>query len=415
VRVHERRVEVLKSEEPAQCPVQSLWIYRYYEETSQAFGSGKRVDIENLGRDLGALVDYVIAKTGAPKVHLVAHSMGGLICRSLMQLSLKQKAADKIARFFTYATPHGGIHFRTGLGWAAAVRDFLGVNDSDNFGERRMRQFLNLPNRRDPLNSIGRHFNPRNVFSLVGTNWEDYTVRTAKLGVGPGSDGLVQIEHAHVKGSNRAFVHRAHSGPCGIVNSEEGYQNLQRFLFGDTAVRISLAGVEVAQSAKTGPRGAKLSNLVLETSVALRGGKVHLSRQLQDHGSQHQVDPARLRGGEETLFRTFLMKGNRPSGREHYSQFVIRLRVIPIYTRERRLAWDRHYAEECLFEETVYIGVGDPGPDQVRKFKYGWGTMDQEMGPPIDTAGDCGTHRVPLPLGQSQITAGELRFEITPW
>ena len=34
----------------------------------------------------------------------------------------------------------------------------------------------------------------------------------------------------------RAYVHRSHSGHYGIVNSEEGYQNLRRFLFGDIRV-----------------------------------------------------------------------------------------------------------------------------------------------------------------------------------
>ena len=36
--------------------------------------------------------------------------------------------------------------------------------------------------------------------------------------------------------SPRAFVHRSHSGHYGIVNSEEGYQNLTRFLFGELRV-----------------------------------------------------------------------------------------------------------------------------------------------------------------------------------
>ena len=46
---------------------------------------------------------------------------------------------------------------------------------------------------------------------------------------GPGADGNEVT-------SPRAFVHRSHSGHYGIVNSEEGYQNLTRFLFG--ALRV---------------------------------------------------------------------------------------------------------------------------------------------------------------------------------
>ena len=57
-----------------------------------------------------------------------------------------------------------------------------------------------------------------------------------------GSDGLVRINNATVCGLNpidslgqqcaKAFTLRSHPGPFGIVNSEEGYQNLSRFLFG---------------------------------------------------------------------------------------------------------------------------------------------------------------------------------------
>jgi hypothetical protein len=63
--------------------------------------------------------------------------------------------------------------------------------------------------------------------------------------VGDASDGLVRIENATTHGpgpdgkdvtSPRAFVHRSHSGHYGIVNSEEGYQNLTRFLFGGLRV-----------------------------------------------------------------------------------------------------------------------------------------------------------------------------------
>ena len=36
--------------------------------------------------------------------------------------------------------------------------------------------------------------------------------------------------------SPRAFVHRSHPGHYGIVNSEAGYQNLIRFLFGTLRV-----------------------------------------------------------------------------------------------------------------------------------------------------------------------------------
>jgi hypothetical protein len=83
--------------------------------------------------------------------------------------------------------------------------------------------------------------------SLVGTNPGDYEVASgwSSRAVGVKSDGLVQIRNAYVKGSNRAYIHRSHSGRYGLANSEEGYQNLQRFLFGNLKVAISLSDLDL--------------------------------------------------------------------------------------------------------------------------------------------------------------------------
>ena len=95
--------------------------------------------------------------------------------------------------------------------------------------------------------SIVKNFPPERIFNLVGTNPRDYTVAggLSAWAAGEASDGLVRIENATTHGldpngkdvnSPRAFVHRSHSGHYGIVNSEEGYQNLTRFLFGTLRV-----------------------------------------------------------------------------------------------------------------------------------------------------------------------------------
>jgi hypothetical protein len=135
---------------------------------------------------------------------------------------------------FTYATPHGGIDLRL-LG---NVPDFLRINNSDNFNEKRMREYLNLPDETVPVHSLDGKFPPERFFSLIGTNHRDYSL--AKWAIGPMSDGLVQIKNAYVAESPRAFVHRSHSGHYGIVNSEEGYQNLRRFFFGNVRVDVFL-------------------------------------------------------------------------------------------------------------------------------------------------------------------------------
>lgn len=220
-------------------PARSVWIYRYYEPVSNQLGKGFRPEIldyaKGLKRLLGDMqtqyatrdgkVDPTVAKQF--KVHLVAHSMGGLIARCFLQNV--SRADPRVDKVFTYATPHGGIDLR----WIGNVPDFLRFNNSENFNEETMREYLRLPKGR-PVSSLDGHFPAARFFCLVGTNHRDYGA--AKNLVGPMSDGLVQIANACVDGSPRAFVHRSHSGHYGIVNSEEGYQNLRRFLFGDARI-----------------------------------------------------------------------------------------------------------------------------------------------------------------------------------
>lgn len=409
-------VRVLKSEDREAYPEKSLWVFRYYDETSREVGSGYRTPIEDLGRSLVKLIDFVLLKTGAPRVHLVAHSMGGLVCRSAIQLTLKDQARKKISRLFTYGTPHGGIHFRPGLSWLAGVRDLLGTNDMDNFGAKRMRQYLGFPKNRpaDRLNEVGPYFDPLDCFSLVGTNHHDYTVKGAKATVGPGSDGLVMIKHAHIKGSNRAFVHRSHSGPYGLVNSEEGYQNLERFLFGDTAVKVSLQGVKPAANIVDRSDGSTLEMLVLETEFGLRGEFVYLNQQLQRDGSAQPVSPASLANGEETLFRAFLMDSKRPSNHYRYSQFQLTIRIVPIYVKDGIRTKSRDYPGQALFEKTFVAGIGALDDQGARRVKLGWGTMDDVLDETtaIEIGEQTQNHEINLPRENSWIRSGKLIFEI---
>ena len=101
-----------------------------------------------------------------------------------------------------------------------------------------MANYLALPPSSKQVNTLNGTFDPQRFFCLVGTNHKDYEVAggMSRRLAGEMSDGLVKIENAVVAGAPRAFVHRSHSGPYGIVNSEEGYQNLVRFLFGNVRI-----------------------------------------------------------------------------------------------------------------------------------------------------------------------------------
>ncbi len=87
----------------------TVWIYRYYEDASKELGSGNREEIEHYAQGLLELVNTLHdryapgdrAQHGSAsetfRVYLVAHSMGGLIVRCLLQkLSRNDQRIDKV-------------------------------------------------------------------------------------------------------------------------------------------------------------------------------------------------------------------------------------------------------------------------------------------------------------------------------
>jgi hypothetical protein len=215
--------------------------------------------------------------------------MGGLVCSAFLQNTKlgSQEARVAVDKLFTYATPHNGIDMRI----VRNVPGWLSFGDVNNFNRDRMADYFGLPNGDDV--SIVQNFPPDRIFNLIGTNPRDYKVAggLSSWAVGDASDGLVRIDNAAMHGpgpdgndvsSPRAFVHRSHSGHYGIVNSEEGYQNLTRFLFGTLRVDgildiddISLP-VEVEKERKAGKKVH--SSYQIETAVSVRGCQWQLSR-----------------------------------------------------------------------------------------------------------------------------------------
>ncbi|HUO41123.1 MAG TPA: alpha/beta hydrolase, partial [Mycobacterium sp.] len=249
----------------------SIWVYRFYDQAATTFAAPARrpfferiftdigrhftadgFNIESAANGLYDLIKLIQRKIDADdkRVVLVAHSMGGLIARCMMQKVAIEKsdpAKNLVARLFTYGTPHGGIVFQTGL--LNSFEEEIGPAGSDIFAPEKMYGYLTpnhtfgelAPQDWDPQAIPLDVFDTDNVFCLIGTDSKDYGV--SKQVVGPRSDGLVRIEHAYVRNAHRAFVFKSHSGSYGEVNSEEGYQNLRRFLFGRWQVRVDLAGL----------------------------------------------------------------------------------------------------------------------------------------------------------------------------
>jgi predicted alpha/beta hydrolase family esterase len=73
--------------------------YRVFTMDQPAFAP-----IDAMGDRLAARIDEVLAATGASQLTLVAHSMGGLVCRAY----LRGHGDTKIARLITMGSPHHG-------------------------------------------------------------------------------------------------------------------------------------------------------------------------------------------------------------------------------------------------------------------------------------------------------------------
>lgn len=373
-------------------PEKTLWVYRYYEQASEDLGDGERDEIEEIAKGLDRLVERLRDLYGQLgdekgidyrshfKVQLVAHSMGGLVVRSYIQKvfpdltsrGLRQGPVP-VDKIFTYGTPHNGIEVR-GIG----NRINIGLFDISNFSRKKMRGFLGLPHSNDPradVNDLNGTFDPNRLFCLIGTNERDYDVPISTAAVGPLSDGLVRIANAWVRGSPRAHIHRAHGGPFGMVNSEDGYQNLQRFLFGNTRIDGSLVlkGIDLPKKiTEYRQEGREITaNFYFDNVVSVRGSfGWNLSRRRVEEDSSVWREFNMLFPGADGfnqqklhLFSTFLdsrkIVENIDTGRKPtYMAFAVDLRfMVDRFKVDRKLWFDASFDGLTYFYEQLIIEV----------------------------------------------------------
>jgi hypothetical protein len=413
-------------------PQAVIAIYRYYDVDSHLLGEGKRAGMETYGWGLGRLIVDLLQATQSTGVYLVAHSMGGLVARAFLQneIPLDQKhptlgknceavealieakrvepisqeewanARAAVRRLFTYGTPHNGITGQGGignnlLGALGAVSGF----EIDNFNRTRIRTYLGS----SAANSLDGKFPIDKVFCLIGTGSSDYPVADgfSRRLIGERSDGLVEVENAYVYGPDpnlpgqtilaaRAYVRRAHSGPYGMVNSEEGFGNLSRFIFGDVRVDGKLVVRQLdLPPALQGQRAAN-PNLKINASYSfevllrVRGESWAMTERLSQNGSAAfrrydellgKSDPTDIELTERQrrektwnkiveLFTAYLDTHLRadPAREEQIEGTVVRgtmgfaarLRVaVPDYEVDGRLWRINHYEGSALFDQDL--------------------------------------------------------------
>lgn len=436
-------------------PPASVIIFRYYDGASNLLGSGVTPPITEFAEQLGKLIlrvrDLVCADDKNPistedfRCYLVAHSMGGLVCRTFLQNPRygTDEARRYIDKFFTYATPHNGIEM-AGIN----VPSFLSVNEINNFNRSKMAEYLDLrqefaaTGRVDwiPERAAGESLSARRIFCMIGTNRADYDVASglSRTFVGNGSDGLVRIDNASVWGRSAdgravpcatAYTYRSHSGYFGIVNSEEAYQNLSRFLFGNARVDVwaDITEVRLPKNVVDAASGRNINAVYqFEILASPRGVRWYLTRRVAEEDSVACRTLEQLTSTNEDersvyLSTTFLSSALRMNIRRPTLAYAVTLGVrVPDYEIEQSFFADDHIEGGYLYRDTILLEI-DPS-DQTSQ-NGGWQVKTSLSGSttfPITRAELASPEgkaiSIPFSANTSQGTiAGALRFQVSKW
>jgi hypothetical protein len=219
--------------------------------------------------------------------------------------------------------------------------------------------------------------------------------------VGPFSDGLVRINNAVLFGPDdrpggaptrlapRAYVHRSHSGYYGIVNSEEGYQNLTRFLFGDVRVDGVLNVREItlpSEMQQMREQGKEVrASYHFESVTRVRGAHWDLSRRLAEERSAVFRKFGELFPGKATaidrknhadpeLFTVFLSARAKVNARRASLGFSIDLGVlVPDYEVDGVLWLNNHYQGGYIFRDKINLEAIPPESESDQwRLRYGF-------------------------------------------
>jgi len=415
-------------ENEGRIPPKSVIIHRYYEQADRDIGTGEGAPtIEEAAEGLSRLIlktrEQVCGddaeERGRFRVHLVAHSMGGLIVRCLLQnkdigTPQAKKLVDKV---FTYGTPHNGIEMR-----GVNVPRFLGGWDINNFNRRRIAEYLQLPNH-DRVDTLNGSFPESRFFCHVGCNHTDYNL--SRLAVGPMSDGLVLIKNASIKGAPRVYTNHSHSGHYGLVNSEEGYQNLTRFLFGNVMIKGILEVEELPlppSVRKAHESGRQIrGSYFFESTVMPRGGRFRLSDRRTETNSAvfrqfddlfPEIKAADSSGSGErnakmpVLFSVFLDTAKIETGRTLVITVDLSVRSTE-YRINGNLFTRQRIPEENLFREKVTLHATRTG-DQ---WRLRYNLTDEEWGENRGRTARLANETLAIPLTSRKGFRGKLLIQ----
>lgn len=446
--IYKNGLDIMDPDWEGTIPPKSIVIYRYYEQASALLGTGETPGITEFASGLSQLIlrvrDLVCAHPDSKvtpenfRCYLVAHSMGGLVCRAFLQNPAlgDDEARKSVDKVFTYATPHNGID-RAGLN----IPKWLSVADMNNFNRDNMAHYLNLETCYRDTNRVDwlpeECFPSDRFFCMVGTNRGDYEVAMglSRAFAGHGSDGLVKIENASVWGINTAgevsapcataYAYRSHSGYFGIVNSEEAYQNLSRFLFGDIRIDIwvDVETVELPSEIQNKQVNALYQ---FELMASPRGKRWYLTRRMAVEDSvacrshQELTGPANER---KSIFMSSVFLANRAKVNPENPSLAYGLTLavrVPDYEVDRKFWPNSHFEGGNLFQDSMILEMTPPqqeGDDW--KIAFDWqsdniGSATQLLS--FETL-QIGKLQMTVPFARDGAPgiAGKLRFVVSAW
>jgi pimeloyl-ACP methyl ester carboxylesterase len=411
----------------SQNPTRSLWISRFYD---QDVLSGSVRDIVDHARDLKSLICEKIPRdmeeAGADlgvgrkdyKVIIIAHSMGGLVSRCLIQNLLATESGGEaerwIHRFVTMGTPHGGIEL-------GAVPDFLedllageaNLLNGAIFKEKRMRDYLKLTPKpgEEPLSlqSLNWKFPEGKCLCIIGSDYNSYGA--VKRVTGNHSDGLVKQDRAYIKGAYWANVHRAHSGRRGIVNSFESYENVRRFLFGDTRVRMWLENVALGIKA---PEEGVTEFFDIEFSLSIRGTGVYLHQRKQNPcENAFRLERKKFPLKDLHIHTGFLDTSLRPK-EDPYSQFLLTFKISQHQVKKGFL-FETQFPERTIYSESMDVRVDLSGQSK-SMVDYRWLSETKDMSDKDNwLKAELVENIFRFPFRKSKTLTGTLCIEASKW
>lgn len=426
-------------------PNASIVIYRYYDDGSKYFGDDKPREISEYAKGLSELIlavrklvcDREKMEEDDFKCYLVAHSMGGLVARAFLQNPKlgDAKARKSVSKFFTFATPHNGIEMLD-----VNVPRWLTKNEIDTFNRTEMASFLDMTSIKDQYDRVDLVPNDAlpidRIFCMVGTNRSDYEAGQglARAFVGHGSDGLVKIANASVCGYDNgqittpaatAYAFRSHSGAFGIVNSEEAYQNLVRFLFGDVRVDIWLDVDSVSLPAELENKAKVEALYQVELRAAPRGKRWFLTRRTAIEDSPAcRTHEELINGGPDRrriyLSSVFLSKRASVDRENQTLAYAMMLAVkVPDYEIDRVFWPNGHFEGADLYRDTAFLEVTPPrAPAAGWDVKYWWASApDSPSTKTMQFASESATDELTMKFANNNRPgiSGQLRLVVRRW